>query len=270
MISSHLKRWITGIIAVPILFLLVIYGSDLVFTLFVAAVSLGGILEYNRLVFDERSRWEKVQTMLFAVLLPLAAYFKDTHLMLGVVTIGVLVFLVCYLLCKAWGGNFDLSYPAKVLLGTLYIPLLLSHIILLRNGEKGVYWVFLIIVIAFAGDVAAFYIGRTFGRRKLAPRVSPGKTVEGIFGLLAGSVLGCVIYQHFVFPQVPLVHAVMMGFIGSLIGQMGDLIESTIKRSSGVKDSGMILPGHGGILDRIDCLLFIIPFVYYYKTFVIT
>jgi len=270
MISPHLKRWITGIIAVPILFLLVIYGSDLVFTLFVAAVSLGGILEYNRLVFDERSRWEKVQTMLFAVLLPFAAYFRDTHLMLGVVAVGVLVVILCYLLGRAWDGNFDLSSPAKVLLGTLYIPLLLSHIILLRNGEKGVYWVFLIIVIAFAGDVAAFYIGRTFGRRKLAPRVSPGKTIEGIFGLLAGSVLGCVIYQHFVFPQIPLVHAVMMGFIGSLIGQMGDLFESTIKRSSGVKDSGMILPGHGGILDRIDCLLFIIPFVYYYRTFVIT
>ena len=269
MISSHLKRWITAIIAVPILFILVIYASDLVFTLFIAAVSLGGILEYNRLVFDERSQSERVQTMLFAVLLPLAAYFRDSHLMLGVVAIGVLVSLVCYLLTKARGGNFDLSSPAKVLLGALYIPLLLSYIILLRNGEKGIYWVFFIIVIAFAGDVAAFYIGRTYGRRKLAPLVSPGKTVEGIFGLVAGSVLGCVLYQHFFFPEMPVVHAVMMGFMGSLIGQMGDLFESTIKRSSGVKDSGMILPGHGGILDRIDCLLFIIPFVYYYKSFVI-
>lgn len=269
MISSHLKRWITAIIAVPILFLLVLYASDLVFTLFVAAVSLGGILEYNRLVFDERSKPERVQTILFAVFLPLAAYFRDSHIMLGVVAMGVLVSLTCYIFTKARGGNFDLSSPAKVLLGSLYIPFLLSHIILLRNGEKGIYWVFFIIVIAFAGDVAAFYIGRTYGKRKLAPLVSPGKTIEGIYGLVAGSVLGCIVYQYFVFPQMPVVHAVMMGFMGSLIGQTGDLFESTIKRSSGAKDSGVILPGHGGILDRIDCLLFIIPFVYYYKAFVI-
>lgn len=269
MISSHLRRWITAVIAVPILFLLVVYASHLVFALFVTAVSLVGILEYNRLVFVAPSMPERLQTILFALLLPLAAHFGDSHTMLGIVAIGVLVSLVGYVLTKARGGTFDLSSPARVLLGILYIPFLLSHIILLRQGEKGIYWVFFIIVIAFAGDVAAFYIGRTFGRRKLAPLVSPGKTVEGIYGLVAGSVLGCVLYQHFVFSQVPAAHAVMMGFTGSLIGQTGDLFESTIKRSSGVKDSGAILPGHGGILDRIDCLLFIIPFVYYYKAFVI-
>jgi phosphatidate cytidylyltransferase len=269
MISPHLKRWITAIVAVPILVLLIIYASDLVFALFVTAVSVGGVLEYNRLVFVERSRAEKAQTLFLAVLLPLAAFFKNTQLMLGCVTIGAILAAVSYLFGRAWRGHFDLSSPAKVLLGVLYIPLLLSHIIPLRNGPDGVYWVFLIIVIAFAGDVAAFYIGRTFGRRKLAPAVSPGKTVEGIFGLVAGSVLGTALYQFFFFPQIPLVHAVMMGFIGSLLGQMGDLFESTIKRSSGAKDSGIMLPGHGGILDRIDCLLFIIPLVYYYRAFVI-
>ncbi|HOD34591.1 MAG TPA: phosphatidate cytidylyltransferase [Syntrophales bacterium] len=269
MISSHFKRWITAVIAVPILFVLVLYASDLVFALFVTAVSLVGMLEYNRLVFDTPSMPERLLTILFALLLPLAAHFGNSHVVLGVIAVGVLVSLVGYVLTKARVGNFDLSSPARLLLGVLYIPFLLSHIILLRQGEKGINWVFFIIVIAFAGDVAAFYIGRTFGKRKLAPRVSPGKTVEGIYGLVAGSVLGCVVYQHFVFPQLPVAHAVVMGFMGSLIGQTGDLFESTIKRASGVKDSGEILPGHGGILDRIDCLLFIIPFVYYYKVFVI-
>ncbi|MGB4548892.1 MAG: phosphatidate cytidylyltransferase [Syntrophales bacterium] len=269
MISSHLKRWITAVVAVPILVLLIICASDIVFALFVTAVIVGGVLEYNRLVFNERSGAEKAQTLLFAVLLPLAASFKNTRLMLGCVTAGAVLAAVCYLFGRAWRGDFDLSSPARVLLGVLYVPLLLSHLILLRNGPDGVHWVFLIIVIAFAGDVAAFYIGRTFGRRKLSPAVSPGKTVEGIFGLAAGSVLGAVAYQFFFFPQIPMAHAAMMGFIGSLVGQMGDLFESSIKRSSGVKDSGMILPGHGGILDRIDCLLFIIPLVYYYRAFVI-
>ncbi len=270
MISSHLKRWITAVIAVPILFLLVVYASDFVFALFVTAVSLGGMLEYNRLVFADGPRPEKAITVCLSVVIPLAAFVQDARLVLGVLAIGMIAVAVSCLVSRARFGDFDLSPPAKVLLGILYVPLLLSHIIPLRNGPDGVYWVFFILVIAFAGDVAAFYVGRTFGRRKLAPVVSPGKTVEGLFGLLAGSVLGAALYQLWVFPQMPMGHTVMMAFTGSLTGQMGDLFESTIKRSSGVKDSGMLLPGHGGILDRIDCLLFIIPLVYYYKVFVIT
>ena len=102
------------------------------------------------------------------------------------------------------------------------------------------------------------------------PHVSPGKTVEGLLGLAAGSVAGCLVYRHFLLPDVPAAHVAVIGLAGGIIGQLGDLFESLIKRASGAKDSGTILPGHGGILDRLDCLLFIVPWVYYYRTYVLT
>ena len=270
MISSHLKRWITGIIAVPILVVIVIYSPDLLFTLFVTAVSAGGVYEYNRLAFGGTSGWAKAFTLIFAVLIPLSAGFGTAGPTLATLAVAVVVCLLLFLLLRARMGDFDLTVPSRCLLGLLYIPFLLSHLVWLRNGPEGVTWVFFIIVLAFSGDISAYYIGRNFGRRKLAPRVSPGKTVEGIYGLVAGSVIGCALYQVLFFENLPLLHAVVMGCLGSILGQMGDLFESSLKRASGAKDSGAILPGHGGILDRIDCLVFIIPWVYYYKTYVIS
>jgi phosphatidate cytidylyltransferase len=99
--------------------------------------------------------------------------------------------------------------------------------------------------------------------------VSPGKTVEGTIGLVVGSIAGCVLFATLFLPGVEAAHAVVLGFVGSIVGQLGDLSESVLKRSAGVKDSGTLLPGHGGILDRLDCLLFIAPFVYYYRVLII-
>ena len=128
-------------------------------------------------------------------------------------------------------------------------------------------WILFILVLAFSGDIAAFYVGKTFGKRKLISLVSPGKTVEGTVGLFIGSIMGCVLFKMLFYPALPLIHVVILGFLGSIIGQLGDLCESAIKRASGVKDSGAILMGHGGLLDRLDCLIFIVPFVYYYQLF---
>jgi phosphatidate cytidylyltransferase len=163
----------------------------------------------------------------------------------------------------------DIGLLAKYILGLIYIPVLMSYFILIRGLETGTLWIFFILLLAFSGDVAAYYVGRNFGKRKLLPLVSPNKTVEGTVGLFIGSVAGCVIFQQIFFPSLPVVHAVALGFFGSVIGQLGDLCESAMKRASGVKDSGVILPGHGGILDRLDCLIFIAPFVYYYYVFII-
>ena len=156
-----------------------------------------------------------------------------------------------------------------MVLGFMYIPLMMSHFILIRRLDQGVLWIFFLLVLAFSGDVTAYYVGKNFGKKKLLPLVSPNKTVEGTVGLFVGSTAGCVLFQQIFFPALPLKHAAAMGFFGSVLGQLGDLCESAMKRASGVKDSGVILPGHGGILDRLDCLIFIAPFVYYYYIFVI-
>ena len=112
-------------------------------------------------------------------------------------------------------------------------------------------------------------MGKYFGKHKLAPFVSPGKTVEGLAGLVFGSTVVCLVFAYCFLPEIPLTQIAIIAFVGSIIGQLGDLCESAIKRTYGLKDAGSLLPGHGGILDRLDCLLFIVPFVYYYRIFVI-
>jgi phosphatidate cytidylyltransferase len=153
---------------------------------------------------------------------------------------------------------------ALFLLGFLYIPLLLSHLVLLREVPLGVQWIFLLLVIVMAGDTAAFYVGSSLGKRKLYPLVSPNKSIEGMFGGLAGSVAGAFLARATFFPQLTPADCVATALLVGLLGQLGDLFESLLKRSCGVKDSGTIFPGHGGMLDRLDSVLFAAPTLYIY------
>jgi len=151
--------------------------------------------------------------------------------------------------------------------GLLYVPLLLGHLVLTRELLHGVQWVFLLLLLVMSGDTAAYYVGRSLGRRKLYPLVSPNKSVEGAVGGLAGSLLGAFIARLTFFPELTVGDSLLTAlFIGPL-GQMGDLFESLLKRSFGVKDSGTIIPGHGGILDRLDSILFAAPALYYYARY---
>ena len=151
----------------------------------------------------------------------------------------------------------------------MYIPLMMSYFIFIRHLHEGVLWIFLILAIAFSGDTFAYYTGKTLGKRKLHPFVSPGKTIEGTVALIFGSTAGALLFQYFFFREITVINAVVIGAVGGILGQLGDLFESAIKREAKVKDSSSLLPGHGGIMDRIDCLCFMAPFVYYYQLFVI-
>ena len=266
--TPHLKRWITGIIAVPILFGIIAYGGEEAFAVLIVFASLAGMDEYNRMAFGRGFTLEKVETMVIALFILLAAFFANLSLLLAVLTFAVMTVLILNLL-RIRNQGLDRSNAGQVILGVLYIPLLMAHFILIRRTQSGVLWIFFILVLAFAGDIAAYYIGRRFGKRKLLPEVSPGKTVEGTIGLVAGSIAGCLLFKLFLFPMLPVAHAAVLGLVGSVVGQLGDLSESALKRTAGVKDSGTMLPGHGGILDRLDCLMFITPFVYYYQGYVI-
>ncbi len=157
---------------------------------------------------------------------------------------------------------------ALVLMGFLYVPLLLGHLVLLHGLPAGVQWIFLMMVIVMAGDSTAYYVGSTLGRTKLYPVVSPNKSVEGALGGLAGSVVGALIARATFFPMLTVVDCVATALLLGLLGQLGDLFESLLKRSCGVKDSGTIVPGHGGILDRLDSILFAAPAAFYYAYFV--
>jgi phosphatidate cytidylyltransferase len=138
--------------------------------------------------------------------------------------------------------------------------------LLLRSGNDGTTWIFFLLFIVFSGDVGAFYAGRFFGRHKLSPAISPGKTIEGSVGsLLTSMVVGFGFYSIFLPHLNPLAVLALLACVNPA-AQAGDLFESQLKRSAGIKDSGSILPGHGGMLDRIDALLFAAPIAWVFKT----
>ncbi len=136
--------------------------------------------------------------------------------------------------------------------GPFYI--LVTFIVMVELHYKGPAWFLFALTVAWFGDTAAYFVGRSIGKRSLYPAVSPSKTLEGSIGGLVGSLLaGCV--AHFFYLQLPLHHVLMMAVLGGLFGQLGDLAESLLKRSVGAKDSGRLVPGHGGVLDRVDALM---------------
>jgi len=266
--GPHAKRWITGIVAVPLLVVLIVYGSCLLFSGVIALLIMGGVYEYNAMVFKEKHYLEKIEGLVIALLIPLSAYLGGAQLMFAVVTLSFIVVFLLFLMGMG-SGPADFTALIKVVFGFMYIPFLMSYIIPLRCGEDGTAWIFFVICAAFLGDISAFYVGKSIGKTKLMPSVSAGKTIEGSVGSMVGTILGCILFKLLFLHDLPLIHAVALGFLGSIIGQLGDLCESAVKRTSMVKDSGVLLPGHGGILDRLDFFIFLIPFVYYYRILVI-
>lgn len=147
--------------------------------------------------------------------------------------------------------------------GLILVALPLTFAIRLHGiGAFGPALVFFVLVITWVGDTAAYFVGRAIGRHKLAPILSPNKSWEGTVASILGALLVAVVFARFV--NLPLAHLLSMAAAGNVAGQFGDLLESAFKRSAGVKDSGTLLPGHGGVLDRIDALILAFPVVWYY------
>ena len=155
-----------------------------------------------------------------------------------------------------------LEIVQKQVQGVLYIPVLLVLLIPIRQAPQGFWLIFTLVFVVFAGDTLALYVGTFLGRHKLCPNISPKKTIEGSLGGLGGNLLAGLIMKLTVFSGVGWGQAVIFCLAVGAAGQIGDLFESQMKRASGIKDSGGILPGHGGMLDRIDALLFAGPVAY--------
>ncbi len=152
--------------------------------------------------------------------------------------------------------------------GVLYVSLTLGHLLLTRTLPGGEYLIFFLVLVTWAGDTGAYYAGVTLGRHKLAPIVSPNKTIEGLLGGLVLAVVVAFIAQRWFLPTFTILDCVATGLLLTGVGVLGDLSESAMKRSAGVKDSGAVIPAHGGMLDRLDSLLFTAPTFYYYMTLV--
>lgn len=156
---------------------------------------------------------------------------------------------------------------AGTLLGAVYLGALggtIGALRVLEPSSAGAWRIVLLLAIVMLSDTVAFFVGHAWGRHRLAPRLSPGKSIEGALGGLAGGVLGALAVRWIGLPALPLLHVVALGLAVSALGIVGDLEESLLKRWAGVKDSGTLFPGHGGMLDRLDSLLFGAPVLYYY------
>lgn len=162
----------------------------------------------------------------------------------------------------------ELSDAMATLTGILYVVFLSFHVTLVdQTGEYSIL-VWLIFITAFGTDSMAYFAGYAFGKHKLAPKISPKKTIEGSIGGILGSVLFSAVFGYFVVPGL-LIHCIVIGVLGGIVSQLGDLTASIFKRKMGIKDFGNLIPGHGGILDRFDSVLFTAPMVYYYIVLVI-
>jgi phosphatidate cytidylyltransferase len=150
-----------------------------------------------------------------------------------------------------------------------YVGWLLSYVFLLRLLIDGPNYVLYIFGVVWLGDAAALVFGTLFGRHKLAPTLSPGKTIEGAVGGFFGSLCGATLGGRWLLGPFTLTQCLAVGCLLAVLGQLGDLSESLLKRSAGVKDSGVLIPGHGGILDKVDGILFGAPALYYYVLYVI-
>ncbi|MBL0714092.1 MAG: phosphatidate cytidylyltransferase [Desulfosarcina sp.] len=260
----HLKRWITGLLALPFL-IYIIYAGGLLLTMLVTVASVAALLEYNRIVYYQ---WNRVLPGPIPVLglLTIPALCWAGHG--GRIDHMLAVLLVNFLVAGAlslfsFGRDTRvLEIVQKQLQGVLYIPLMLALLILIRKEPDGFLWVFTLILTVFAGDTLALYTGTFLGRHKLCPAISPGKTIEGSLGGVGANILAAVIMKNFFAPDLGWGALLLYCLGAGIAGQMGDLFESQMKRVSGIKDSGSLLPGHGGILDRIDALLFASPVAY--------
>jgi phosphatidate cytidylyltransferase len=150
------------------------------------------------------------------------------------------------------------------LLGILYVSWLMSHLVLLRGLSNGKEFVFYLLLVVWAGDTGAYYTGKSLGKHKLAPTISPKKTIEGAIGGIIASLLASCLAKFTFLPLLSYIDCLILGLVLAMIAQCGDLCESLLKRAVKIKDSGSILPGHGGILDRVDGVMFAAPVLYYY------
>jgi phosphatidate cytidylyltransferase len=183
---------------------------------------------------------------------------------------GIAPFFVFLLLCLSllfMATSRDLSATISNLgitfFGIVYVGFLLSHVSLIRNMTGGKEWALFLIVTVWAGDISASFGGSRFGRHKLYPKISPKKTVEGLMGAVVGSILVALVFSQLFIPQFEKSVCIPIAVGLGVLGQMGDFTESMVKRSAQVKDSGSLIPGHGGMLDRLDSFLFSAPFLYY-------
>ena len=256
-------RLATAAVAIPLLLALIFWVPLWAFAVVVGGLALLAMVEYAGLAFPAQPRDRAVALLLGAFVIAAAAAAGPGPLVSFALVAAAVIGLSWTVLGRA---DFErgLSDLGLTLVGVLYVGLLLPHFIWLRQIEQGPAWVTLVLAVGMAGDTSGYFVGHAVGRHRLMPRVSPGKTVEGAVAILVGSAIAGAAVKLLLLRSRSWTEMLVLGLAMGVLGQLGDLSESVMKRTYGTKESGWIFPGHGGVLDRIDSLLFPVSFVYYY------
>lgn len=258
-----IKRIISGLVLLPLLIVVALWAPDIVLTVFVgafAAIAVNELLYNTGLVRNLRLL---LYTMIMAFLLPLWCYFGCSY---PAAVIGAVLFYVALfselLLAKT---KIPFAQAALCVVGGILIPYLFASLVRTALMENGRFFILLPFAVAFLNDIGGYFVGVTLGKHKLCPTISPKKSVEGLVGGFALSVAGIVVYAlvlQFGFGfQINYFFAVIYGLLGAGAGVIGDLSFSVIKRQTGIKDYGHLIPGHGGILDRFDSVIVVAPLI---------
>lgn len=273
--SNLTQRILTAIIGVPLL-LLVFYFGSYYFLIFILLIVGFGSYEFFRLVDNKNLDNKNIIGIVFCIILPIGAYFGYLYFIFLFTLVSIFTLFIN--LQKQDLSNTLIGAGTKFL-GIVYIGWFLSHAILIRNinesifpyidntniknNDIGFFWIVFVVACTFLNDSAAYFFGKYKGKIKLVPRLSPGKTVEGtVCGIFMALLSGMFINLLFSSP-ISYKWAMLLGFVVGVVAVLGDLIESMFKRSVSIKDSGGLLPGHGGVLDRFDSLILVFPVMYY-------
>ena len=263
-----MKRVLTALILGPLVWALLRFAPAWAFSLTVALVIARGVWEAYGILAARGAR--PLRWLGLACALTVAATFDastSSDFSLGMsLTFGTIAIAITAMGARDKPADM-LDAIQATLLPVLLVGLTLAHLIGLRSigDEVGRDLVFLLFLCVMLADTAAYYVGSAIGRRKMAPRLSPKKSWEGAIAAIVVSIGAAWLARAWFYPELPLKHALIVGALLGPAGILGDLVESVLKRAAGVKDSGRLLPGHGGLLDRTDSLLFATPVLYYYS-----
>ena len=259
------KRVISGLLFLPIFYLVAWKLSPVYFTALLIAAVIAGLYEFYRMAEARGHHPEIVLGMVLGALVVLE-FYRPLIPGLGkayLFTVAMLAIMIVRLFSSR-PVDSALEDVAYTFLGVFYVAVLFSYQVVIRLGENGKQWLVFLYFIIWASDIGAYSIGIPFGKHRLYEKVSPKKSIEGLVGALAASAGMALLCRIWFMPPITVAEAVGIALLLAVVGTIGDLVESLFKRAAGVKDSGVIIPGHGGILDRMDSMLFAAPVLYYY------
>lgn len=250
-----MKRIITASVMIPLFVWVILFAPFEAFRAALVIVGALAYLEFHQLAIACSGANAALQPAVGILAGVALLYAPEPALALMLIAVGAMA-----LALRSADLKDALPSAAALTLGVLYIFGAWRAATEIRLISP--HWLMLAMLLSWAGDTFAYYTGKAIGRHKLAPRVSPAKTLEGSAGSVVGAVLAAFVYTHYLIPNATLAQILVVAIAGNIAGQLGDLCESAFKRGAGVKDSGTLLPGHGGWLDRIDSSLFALPVVY--------